>query len=170
MLKVARILRGLEDEDRYAVAWEAYRTFGGPLSNAQRASRYRDGQKLKHRHEVVTEHRHEVVTNEQDVVLEVSKDSSKEPASKNGHYVKETTEILNFLNEKTGRSFRTVKINLNLIEARLKSGASVEDCRGVIARKVRQWKGTEMEKYLRPKTLFGPENFEQYIGEQKRDG
>jgi uncharacterized phage protein (TIGR02220 family) len=73
---------------------------------------------------------------------------------------------LDFLNEKTGRTYRAVDINLRLIQSRLKSGATVEDCRGVVARKVRQWKGTDMEKYLRPKTLFSPTNFEQYIGEQ----
>jgi uncharacterized phage protein (TIGR02220 family) len=75
-------------------------------------------------------------------------------------------EVLNFLNLKTGRKFRTVDINLKLIIARLKSGATIDDCRGVIAKKTREWeKKSEMAEYLRPKTLFSATNFEQYIGE-----
>jgi uncharacterized phage protein (TIGR02220 family) len=75
-------------------------------------------------------------------------------------------EVLNFLNLKTGRKFRLVPANLKLIIARLKSGASVIDCKQVIAKKRREWIGqTEMSEYLRPKTLFNATNFEQYLGE-----
>ena len=45
-------------------------------------------------------------------------------------------EVLNFLNEKTGRVYRPSAINMNFIIARLKSGASVMDCREVIAKKI----------------------------------
>jgi len=75
-------------------------------------------------------------------------------------------EILNFLNEKTGRAYRPRNENLKLIIARLKSGASVMDCRQVIARKTRDWKGNaKMAEYLRPATLFDALKFEQYVGE-----
>ena len=92
-------------------------------------------------------------------------------ASSNGNHggkklQDEAIQILTFLNSKTGKNYRTVETNLILVRARLKSGASSDDIRGVIARKVREWKGTEMEKYLRPATLFNATKFEQYIGEQ----
>ena len=74
-------------------------------------------------------------------------------------------EVLKFLNEKAGRNFRPVEENLRFIRARLDT-CSVEDCKGVVARKTRVWKGTSQEVFLRPKTLFSATNFEQYIGEQ----
>ncbi len=50
--------------------------------------------------------------------------------------------------------------------ARLKSGATVMNCRQVIVRKNRDWKDDiKMAKYLRPATLFNDVKFEQYMGE-----
>lgn len=75
-------------------------------------------------------------------------------------------EVLDFLNKKTGKQFRSVDTNLNLIMARLNTGATVIDCRQIIARKYREWKDNpEMTKYLRPETLFAAKKFESYIGE-----
>lgn len=75
-------------------------------------------------------------------------------------------EVLSFLNEKTGRVYRPVDVNLKLIIARLKSGASLIDCRQVIAKKTREWKrDPKMAEYLRPATLFNATKFEQYVGE-----
>lgn len=76
--------------------------------------------------------------------------------------------ILEFLNGKTGKQFRPVTANLTLIRARLKEGATADDCRAVIARKFREWKGSDMEKYLRPATLFNREKFAQYSGELEK--
>lgn len=75
-------------------------------------------------------------------------------------------EVLNFLNTKTGRNYQPVEANLKLIAARLKEGASVSDCRAVVAKKAREW-GTDekMEQYLRPATLFNATKFAQYRGE-----
>jgi uncharacterized phage protein (TIGR02220 family) len=75
-------------------------------------------------------------------------------------------EILNFLNEKTGRSYEPLPANLNLIIARLKEGSTALDLRQVVAKKCREWIGDEkMAEYLRPKTLFNATNFAQYKGE-----
>lgn len=75
-------------------------------------------------------------------------------------------EVLQFLNEKAGRNYRPEDPNLQLIIARLNSGASVMDCRQVIAKKTREWKGDEkMDVYLRPATLFNATKFAQYLGE-----
>lgn len=74
-------------------------------------------------------------------------------------------EILNFLNEKAGKSFQPNSYNLKFIINCLKSGASIEDCRRVIARKCRKWKGDDKrDDWLRPMTIFG-ERFHQYLGE-----
>ena len=80
-------------------------------------------------------------------------------------YLSQARDVLNFLNEKTKCRFRHEDTNLKLIVARLKSGATIDDCRAVIARKFRDWHGTDMQKYLRPATLFNAVKFEQYLGE-----
>lgn len=107
----------------------------------------------------------EDMSGEPDVVN--SKDFSFEKTkSKNNSLKSQALEVLTFLNEKTGKAFRESDANLKLIIARLKSGASVEDCRMVIARKNRDWKdNVKMQEYLRPATLFNAEKFEQYMGE-----
>lgn len=75
-------------------------------------------------------------------------------------------EILNFLNEKTGRGYRPVDANLKLIIARLKSGVTLRQCFQVIAKKTRERGGDlKMAEYLRPATLFNEKLFEQYLGE-----
>lgn len=78
----------------------------------------------------------------------------------------QAVEVLNFLNIKTGRNYQPVDANLKLIAARLKEGASVSDCRAVVAKKAREW-GTDerMAEYLRPATLFNATKFAQYRGE-----
>jgi uncharacterized phage protein (TIGR02220 family) len=71
--------------------------------------------------------------------------------------------IINRLNEKTGRKFRECDSNLSLIRARLsENGVSVDGCIQMIDRQVSLWKGTNMEEYLRPSTLFGKEKFDSY--------
>jgi len=79
---------------------------------------------------------------------------------------KEAIEILEFLNLKAGKKFRQTDVNLKMIEARLNSGASVEECKKIIIRKTREWiNDSAWKKYLRPATLFNLTKFEQYIGE-----
>lgn len=75
-------------------------------------------------------------------------------------------QILDHLNQQTGRNYRPVKSNLNLISARLKEGATPDECRAVIDAKVTAWAtNPTMSQYLRPATLFGAEKFNQYVGE-----
>lgn len=79
----------------------------------------------------------------------------------------EAREILAFLNEKTGKHFRAVDANLQLIVARLKE-STPDDVRSVIAMKCREWLADEkMNHCLRPKTLFNATNFANYEGELK---
>ena len=81
-------------------------------------------------------------------------------------FADQAREILNFLNAKTGRHYQVVDANIKIIAARLKEGATPDDCRAVIANRCRKWRGDPMmDEYLRPKTLFSATNFAQYRGE-----
>ena len=73
-------------------------------------------------------------------------------------------DVLSYLNEKAGRNFRPTRVNLNFIEARLKEGYTVEDCKQVVVMKVREWKGTDMAYCLRACTIFNCEKFNSYAG------
>jgi uncharacterized phage protein (TIGR02220 family) len=84
---------------------------------------------------------------------------------KNQQRKKDALEVIEFLNEKTGRNYRPVDSNLRMILARLKEYTLVE-LRQVVAKKTREWGPDEkMEKYLRPATLFNAKNCAQYVGE-----
>lgn len=77
-------------------------------------------------------------------------------------------EIINYLNEKTGKNFKyNSNATNNFIDARLNDGYTVEDFKEVIDNKVYEWKETEQEQYLRPETLFRPSHFESYLNQGK---
>ena len=77
-------------------------------------------------------------------------------------------QIIEYLNEKAGTRYRaTSKATQKLIKARL-SEFTVEDCKTVIDNKVKEWKYTDMEQYLRPQTLFGTK-FEAYLNQKKSE-
>lgn len=71
--------------------------------------------------------------------------------------------IVEYLNEKAGTHYRPAsKSTQGHIKARLAEGYTVEDFKTVIDKKVKEWKETPFEKYLRPETLFGSK-FEGYL-------
>lgn len=73
------------------------------------------------------------------------------------------SEVVQALNDETGSHYRpTSKATMRHVLARLREGFTVEDCKEVIRKKSEEWGGTEMAKYLRPETLFGPK-FEGYL-------
>lgn len=73
------------------------------------------------------------------------------------------TAVISRLNEKAGTSYRaSSKATQGHINARLAEGYTAEDFFTVIDKKCAEWRGTEMEKYLRPETLFGGK-FENYL-------
>lgn len=73
-------------------------------------------------------------------------------------------EIIEYLNQKTGSKFKpTTKPYVQVIRSRLKEGYTVDDFKTVIDKKCREWKGTKLEKYLTPKTLFAPSHFDTYL-------
>jgi uncharacterized phage protein (TIGR02220 family) len=74
-------------------------------------------------------------------------------------------EIINFLNESTGKSYKaTSKVATININARLKEGYTKDDFIKVISVKSTKWLGTKFEDYLTPNTLFG-NKFESYLNE-----
>lgn len=77
-------------------------------------------------------------------------------------------DVVDFLNQHTGKSYRsTTPATSKLVKARQSEGFTLEDFKTVISVKVSQWGGTDMEKYLRPATLFGTK-FESYLQESER--
>lgn len=75
-------------------------------------------------------------------------------------------QVLDYLNKKAGRTYKPVPANLKLIAARLKEGATADECRKVIDAKVAAWlNDSKMREYLRPATLFNAIKYAQYAGE-----
>ncbi len=74
-----------------------------------------------------------------------------------------TKEVIEYLNAKAGTAYKpTSKDTQKHIKARIAEGFSLSDFQTVIDKKVSEWKGTDMEGYLRPSTLFGTK-FESYL-------
>lgn len=74
--------------------------------------------------------------------------------------------IIDYLNERVGThyTYRNKSIN-GLINARLSEGFTIDDFKTVVDNKVAEWTGTEWAKFLRPKTLFAPSHFEEYLNQ-----
>lgn len=75
-------------------------------------------------------------------------------------------EIIEHLNNKADRSYKhSTGKTKTLIKARWNEEFQLDDFKKVIDNKVSEWKGTAMDKFLRPETLFGTK-FEGYLNEQ----
>lgn len=79
------------------------------------------------------------------------------------------SEIIDYLNEKANRNFRTVEANKKLIKARWNDGYKLEDFKTAIDNMVANWSGKEFngipaETYLQPKTLFS-NKFDSYLNQ-----
>lgn len=80
--------------------------------------------------------------------------------------VEQRKEIIEYLNQKSGKRYKYEnEATARHINARFDDGYNVEDFKRVIDVKVSEWKDTDMEKYLRPDTLFRPGNFENYLNQ-----
>lgn len=75
-------------------------------------------------------------------------------------------EIIDYLNEKADKRFRSVESNNKHIRARYNEGYELEDFKQVIDIKVSQWlNDNKMKTYIRPSTLFGTK-FDTYLNEE----
>lgn len=78
--------------------------------------------------------------------------------------------IIDYLNESIGSKYRyNNKTTIKLIKARFKEGYKLDDFYDVVDKKVKDWFNTEMQKYLRPETLFG-NKFENYLNQKSFTG
>jgi len=74
--------------------------------------------------------------------------------------------VIDYLNTKTEKNFKTVDANRKNIRARLNDGFTIDDCKKVIDIKCAEWNNTEYSKYLNPETLFRPSKFEKYLNQE----
>lgn len=74
--------------------------------------------------------------------------------------------IIDYLNESISSKYKyNNKTTIKLIKARFKDGYKLDDFYDVIDKKVKDWFNSEMQKYLRPETLFG-NKFENYLNQK----
>ena len=81
---------------------------------------------------------------------------------------KEFAQVVEYLNQKTGKKFRLTESTKKLINARLKEKFLIDDFYRVIDNQCSKWlKDEKMIDYLRPQTLFGTK-FESYLNSIKK--
>lgn len=75
------------------------------------------------------------------------------------------TNIILYLNSKTGRRFSTkTSANRKFVSGRLSEGYTEEDLKKVIDTMCSRWlDDSKMNIYLRPETLFNPTKFQTYV-------
>ncbi|WP_039073006.1 conserved phage C-terminal domain-containing protein [Bacillus sp. MSP5.4] len=78
--------------------------------------------------------------------------------------------IIDLLNKVAGTKYRhTTTKTRSLIKARWNEGNRFDDFKHVILVKWEEWRGSDMDKYLRPETLFGTK-FENYRNQKSKGG
>jgi len=98
---------------------------------------------------------------EADARRETGREEEQMPADPADGIALEALDHLNAVTERTGAARFTSPTS---IKERIKSGAALEDLLLVIDFCRAMWWGdAKMETYIRPKTLFGKENFPEYL-------
>lgn len=74
-------------------------------------------------------------------------------------------DIIHYLNSKANTKYKPTTANtIKVVKARLNDGFTLNDFYKVIDNKCLDWLGTDMEKFIRPETLFG-NKFEGYLNQ-----
>lgn len=77
-------------------------------------------------------------------------------------------DTIEYLNRVAGTSYSHAEVStIDALFLLKKEGFTLEDFKAVIDKKWAEWKGTKMQQYVRPETLFG-KNFKKYLHEQPR--
>lgn len=153
--KVTRILNKLESEQQI----EQQTTNKNRLISIVNWSLYQDSEQQIEQ-QIEQQVNNKRTTNEQQVNTNKNVKNVKNEKEDNIY-----SSVIDYLNEKTNKKFTTkAQKNISLIKARQKEGRELEDFKKVIDVKSKQWLKTDMEKYLRPETLFG-NKFESYLNE-----
>ena len=121
---------------------------------------------VKKRNEIIINYiGNEIVAEVKLVEKPVKEKSQRQPQVKPKSNDDLIVEIIDFLNECTGKSYKaTSKVATININARLKEGYTKDDFIKVISVKATKWLNTKFEDYLTPNTLFG-NKFESYLNE-----
>lgn len=143
--------------------WEKHQNIEGlekiRKQTRERVRKHREQKRLEESNVTVTQGNATEEDKEVDKELEKSNTLSGNPTIP-------YQSIIECLNSKAGKQYKS-KTNKTqtVIKARWNEGFQEDDFRKVIDIKVAEWKGTDMEKYLRPETLFGTK-FESYLNQQ----
>ena len=152
--------------------WEKHQNIDGMEKirklNAERNKKYRERKKLLENSDVSVTSRD---ATEEDKNKNKSKNKKKNnnTMSDKSDDVIPYSEIISYLNEKTGRSFRTTEAHKRFIKARWNEDYKLDDFKKVVYNKVADWTGKTIngqpaEKYLQPSTLFGTK-FDNYLNQ-----
>lgn len=138
------------NEDAYHLPYLASCT-GSETAGAERVRKHRAEQKALQCNTDVTE-----VKRIGNAEIEKEKEIEIEKSKKRDYLAEQALPIIAHLNEVAGTSYRSnSKETIKHISARLKDGFLQEEFFAVIDKKWREWGGTDMERYMRPQTLFG---------------
>lgn len=86
------------------------------------------------------------------------------PLNKNDEMIK---EIIEYLNHVTNSKYRYKTASTKkMLNARINEGYTLADFKRVIDVKSSQWLNSDMEKFLRPSTLFNASKFDNYANEK----
>jgi len=85
----------------------------------------------------------------------------REIREKKDIYRENSLQVLSYLNEKTGKRYR----DTSFIEARLKEGGTLEECKRIIDTKMKDPHFQTNPKYLNPQTLFRKSHWDVYVNE-----
>jgi len=77
-------------------------------------------------------------------------------------------QAIEYLNAKADTKYRVGSRSSDLLNSVLKD-YTLEDIKHVVDKKCKEWLGTDMEKYLRPETLFNRNKFDSYFGQREVD-
>lgn len=150
-------------EDVYAIPnWDKYQSLDALDKKKERDREYqkkiREKQRLELEEKKSSDNR--LTSDDSSYSISISNSNSLSTSFK-----EEIVNIVNYLNTVLGTNYKcNSKNTVKHITARLNEGYTEEDFFNVIDKKVNEWNGTEMEKYLVPDTLFGTK-FEKYLNQ-----
>lgn len=97
--------------------------------------------------------------------ITTNKKNKKKRIKENKYIYSVAEQVIGHLNERTGKNYKTdTDATIRLISGRL-NDYTIEDFITVIDKKCDEWLGSDMEKYLRPQTLFSASHFDDYLNQ-----
>jgi uncharacterized phage protein (TIGR02220 family)/predicted phage replisome organizer len=147
------------DDVIYIKNWEEYQNSDGlekiREQGRERARKFRE----KKKQELLT-----TESNAEDNVTVTLRNATEEELELERD-INTIVETIEYLNLKCGTNYKakTAKTR-DCVKARINEGYSLDDLKTVIDKKHSEWFGSDMQKYLRPQTLFGT-NFESYLNQ-----